>query len=262
MPGASGMLDSYTRADRGELRLLSRDSGQRTYPMNTSEQDSGAISTMPIYCGSCRRKTNHHVLHRASEDAGPNCDYYWASTHYFAQCAGCNAYCYAIETVTEDDWNTRTGEAESAWRVFPTPVDGRHVMENSHELPFEVACVYREVIDAINGKLSLLAAMGLRALIEAICIERNVTGNNLMERITGLASNGVLSRRDAEILHQIRFLGNSAAHEIRIAPPGEILAAFEIGESMLKSIYVVPHLANQVSMGQRRQQSDALPISE
>lgn len=200
-------------------------------------------STRIIYCGQCRRRTNHGVLHEAAEGSERDDDYQWCSTHYFAQCAGCNAYCYAIVTETEDSWDPHTGEMEATWRVFPKPVDGRSLMENSDLLPFRVSAIYREVIEAINAKLTLLSAIGLRALIEAICKERNVTGSNLQARIDGLATHGVLSANAADVLHGIRFLGNHAAHEIRKAPPGEILAALEIAESMLKSIYVVPHLA-------------------
>ena len=203
-----------------------------------------------IYCGMCRRDTNHHVLHTFTKKSDFHDQSLWQETHYFAQCAGCDAHCYAIATDTEDTWNSYTGEMESIWKIFPAPFEGRRLMENNHLLPSSVTAIYREVIEAINIKLSLLAAMGLRALIEAICNECHIAKSSLNKRIDELAAEGVLSTNQATTLHTLRFLGNHAAHEITKAQPGEILAALEIAESMLKSIYVVPHLANQVSTGQ------------
>ena len=64
-------------------------------------------------------------------------------------------------------------------------------------------------------------------MIEGVCNDRgikdgNVTDangvtkrkNNLEGRINGLAEKGLISTQQAETLHQIRFLGNDAAHEL------------------------------------------------
>ena len=105
-------------------------------------------------------------------------------------------------------------------------------------MPYKVRVIYDEVIDAINAQLAILAAVGLRALIEAICRERGIAGSNLMEMIDGLSEKGVLSANQAKILHSHRFLGNVAAHEIEKARREELFAALEIAESMLKTIYM------------------------
>ena len=207
-------------------------------------------STKSIYCRECRRDTNHGVLFETKQRSHVHDDDRWSKTHYFAQCAGCNSFCYAIATETEDSWNPHIEEMEPTWNVYPTPEDGVTVMENSHLLPDLVVGIYREVIDALNGRLSLLVAIGLRMLLEAICQECSVSGKNLRARIDGLVSDGLLSTQQVKILHKLRFLGNHAAHEITEPQPGEILAALEIAESLLKTIYVIPHLAQQVSTGQ------------
>ena len=75
----------------------------------------------------------------------------------------------------------------------------------------KVRILYEEVIEAVNAQLSILPAVGLRALIESICKERGVTGKNLSALIDGLSDKGVLSAKQAEILHSHRFLGNVAA---------------------------------------------------
>jgi len=63
-------------------------------------------------------------------------------------------------------------------------------------------------------RLPVLAGVGLRALIEAVCRDQGINGGNLEALIGGLATNGILSKAQADILHTHRFLGNAAAHEV------------------------------------------------
>ena len=62
---------------------------------------------------------------------------------------------------------------------------------------------------------------------------------------------GVLSKAQADILHTHRFLGNIAAHEITAAKPRELVAALEIAENILRTIYVLPELSKQIKTGKK-----------
>lgn len=217
-------------------------------------------ATEVIDCSKCRRKTNHKVLGYVENRSEPGEDLQWTQQHYLAQCAGCEAYCYAIHTFTEEDYDPGAKEQVGTWQVFPPASDGRSLMDYYEELPQQVFGIYQEVVGAINAELSLVAAIGLRTLIESICIERKVSSGNLQKSIDELASDGVLASKQTEVLHKIRFLGNIAAHQIREAQPGELLAALEIAESMLKTIYVVPVLATQVSTGQPTPKTNRRPL--
>jgi len=89
------------------------------------------------------------------------------------------------------------------------------------------------------------------ALIEAVCREQGIAGRNLEKLIDGLATQGVLSAAQANILHTHRFLGNVAAHEVISAQPRELVAALEIAENILRTIYVLPKLSQQVKTGRK-----------
>lgn len=201
-----------------------------------------------VYCGTCKRDTNHVILSKKEMRADPDSEYWWHQTHHFLQCAGCDTICYAVETTTEDDLHP--GErVESAWKTYPSREGERQPIDRMYALPYKVRVIYDEVIDAINMQLAILSAVGLRALIEAICRERGIAGRNLMEMIDGLSDEGVLSASQAEILHSHRFLGNVAAHEIERARREELLAALEIAESMLKTIYILSKLSDEIVTG-------------
>jgi len=124
-------------------------------------------------------------------------------------------------------------------------------MADHHHLPGKISSIYREVVGAMNAQLPVLSAIGLRALIEAICRERNVHGGNLENLIDGLATSGVLSAAQASILHGHRFLGNIAAHEVLSPKPRELVAALDIAETVLRTIYVLPELSKEITTGKQ-----------
>lgn len=206
---------------------------------------------MKIFCHECGKLTNHREIAKEKRSSGPEDEYSWGQTHYFAVCAGCDAISYAIETWEENDWDPETGDVQSAWQTYPRSEAQRQRMNDVFSLPPKVRQIYEEVIGAMNAQLPVLAGMGLRALIESICKDKNIAGGNLEELIGGLATGGILSTTQADILHAHRFLGNAAAHEITPAKPRELVAALEIAESVLRTIYILPGLSNEVKTGRK-----------
>lgn len=206
---------------------------------------------MKLFCHKCGRYTNHKVIAQKSVRFDADYEDPSGEDHHFAQCAGCDAYTYAISSWKEGDWNPHTGEMDLAWKTYPRSATERQPLEDDHRLPAKIRAVYLEIIGAMNAQLSVLSAIGLRALIEAVCRDRKIEGRNLEKLIDGLAENGVLSAAQAEILHGHRFLGNIAAHEVVSAKPRELVAALEIAETVLRTIYVLPELSKEIKTGRK-----------
>lgn len=99
--------------------------------------------------------------------------------------------------------------------------------------------VYEEAVAAIREEAHILAGLGLRATIEAICNDLKITGRNLEVRISHLASQGYVSVKDAARLHGIRFLGNDAAHEITKPEKRQIEIALKIVDHFISTIYIL-----------------------
>ena len=201
---------------------------------------------MKIFCHQCGKQTNHNVLAEEKVCSDEYDPYDWGANHYFARCAGCDAFTYAIEEWYADEC---TGEIDSTWKTYPRGATERKPMDDKHELPAKVQLIYNEIIGSMNAQLPVLSGIGLRALIESICRDQKIDGSNLKELIDGLATKGVLSKAQADILHTHRFLGNAAAHEITSADPRELVAALAIAENILRTIYVLPELSKQVTTG-------------
>jgi hypothetical protein len=121
--------------------------------------------------------------------------------------------------------------------------------------------IYRETIEAYNNELYTLTAGGLRAIVEAICIDKAIadgpveekdkaTGgtkivrrNNLQGKIFGMAEKGFLTQKQAEVLHEHRFMGNEALHDLEMPDPDNLKLAIDIIEHTLVTIYELEHRA-------------------
>ncbi len=91
----------------------------------------------------------------------------------------------------------------------------------------------------MNAGALILTGGGLRAIVEAICIDQNVTEGNLQARIDDLVSRGLLARPQAELLHEERYkryIGNEALHEVSLPAKGDIEDGLFIVEGLLNTI--------------------------
>lgn len=206
---------------------------------------------MKVKCNNCGVMTNHTVLQTHQNSAEPDADYHWSQRFEMIKCNGCDDVSLRIEICTEDDFNPHTGDPESRVSLYPERENERTRKPFDHvfQLPEKIRRVYREIIESMNNSMPILAGVGLRALIEAICADQVATGRDLKERIDSLSTLGSLSVKQADILHSHRFLGNIAAHEIIAAKPHELVAALDIAETLLKTIYILPELNDTIRTG-------------
>lgn len=113
-------------------------------------------------------------------------------------------------------------------------------------LPDSVSQVYAETYKALCNEQPVLAGVGIRALIEAVCQERNATGKTLEKKIDGLVDLNLLTSDGAKSLHNLRVIGNQAAHEVKPHSEEKLSAAMKIIEHLLEAVYVIPKYGNQL----------------
>ena len=88
--------------------------------------------------------------------------------------------------------------------------------------------------------------MGIRALVEAVCTEKQAKGKDLKQKIDDLVNIGVLTKEGAEVLHHTRLYGNKAAHEIAAMKETDLGVLMDIAENLLKNVYILPKKAAQL----------------
>ena len=200
-----------------------------------------------VLCTSCKNVTNHVVLaaHKISDDTH-NGDVQWWTNFQIIQCLGCDTISFRESSACSEDFDPYTGKIEESVKLYPDRMGGRGPIENFDEFPTRTKRIYLETLKALNNQTPILAAIGLRALIESICLEQNTKSKNLAKGIDELADMGLLSKRQADFLHNHRFMGNAAAHEIVSPKPEHLVAALDIAETLLKTIYILPDMADQI----------------
>lgn len=189
------------------------------------------------YCYACQRKTNHQILH---DTAIHDNDGYISYNFQIICCLGCDYHAFRLtETNLHECYQDEFGEWQCdsiIEKIYPKQISPKF---DIWLLPKTVHSIYLETLLAIQEDLDILAAIGLRATLEAICQDKKLSGHNLDKKIEQLFLNGFITERNANFLHSVRFLGNDAAHEIVKAEKHQIQAALKMIEYLIESTYIL-----------------------
>jgi len=110
----------------------------------------------------------------------------------------------------------------------------------SFSMPLKLGITYQEVVESFNAGLVTLCAIGLRALLEGICVDRGITDEvawGLGEKIDKLGACGYVSSQLATNLKSFKFIGDSAAHRLEVPEPEDLKLALEVIEELLTFFY-------------------------
>lgn len=202
-----------------------------------------------IYCSGCSRETYHaNIYSKAIDDEEiPDEDFpigyhYWGTmTHILYQCLGCDniTYCQSFHEpsmVNEINHKIIPYSTNKYFPAFSRVEFASHILIN--KLPKKISNLYKEVRISIENKAYILASAGLRAIIEGTYIDKNLSSQgDLEKKIDNLSNEGLLTKKDAQRLHSIRFLGNNAIHVLERPTEAQIKIALDIVNHYLKSIY-------------------------
>ena len=214
---------------------------------------------MKLFCNTCRQHTKHKVVqsysqtYRLEDNPGMSVDYA-NGTWEIIQCAGCELVSFQESWLTSEDWVPDQGPVPTVYR-YPKAEEDQLAVKYFFEAPAYIYRIYRETIQSFNIESYILCAAGLRAVIEGICEKENVKSGlvekkiggktfpkkeeNLEGKIEGLHQKGILSKKHAEILHALRFIGNEAVHKLNTPPRDDLKEAIEIVEHTIENLYVL-----------------------
>jgi len=203
-----------------------------------------------ILCHDCGKKTEHMVLSQVSNVDGDVNVTAWTD-YYFTQCNGCKSVTLLKEFRFSEYYspNPYTGENELDVEIslYPSRLQGRKEMTDLFSIPHGIGIIYSETLQAIINNQNILAGIGIRVIVEGVCNDKSSTGRNLKEKINDLANKGFITHDSATILHNLRFMGNRSAHEIKSHGSKELNIAFDIINILLQNVYVMPKKAVEIS---------------
>ncbi|EOX3395599.1 DUF4145 domain-containing protein, partial [Vibrio cholerae] len=228
-----------------------------------------------IQCLVCKHPTNHIVVLSADIDGQENYSesdwIYWDAHYQIVKCLGCDSFSFRktdsnsedYQQVGEDEWDNPVNEY-----LYPKRDINTLPTKNFLNTPSVIRRIYNEVISCYNNESYTLCGAGLRAIIDGLCAVNGVTDgpviktnpdgttqttrkSNLEGQISGLHEKGLLTEAHSSILHEHRFMGNKAVHELDMPSLEELKIAIDIVEHTLENIYELPEKASELRARKR-----------
>ncbi|MGG4180785.1 DUF4145 domain-containing protein [Virgibacillus pantothenticus] len=218
-----------------------------------------------IYCSTCKVKTNHGYILKYEETSNdfPEADFQFADSYYITKCLGCDTVAFFREYGDED--MVYLGEFETDKYVYPEEpvvevptVNYKYDIQYFKNAPDTILELYKQVVSCYELRHYLLAAVGLRMIIEGFCNDTSISdgyildksGNkkldqdkkemrkdNLEGRINGMEEAKLITPINAGILQQIRHLGNATVHELEVPKKSTVKKALNIIEDLIRTVY-------------------------
>lgn len=215
-----------------------------------------------VACDVCNRENKHLILQAVRKSGSELIDRRfsvdWFDDYQIIQCQGCETISFRILSWCSEcmDFDS-DGSSE---KLFPKRAIECLPLKTFNNTPRVISRIYREIIDSYNNEIYTLCAAGLRAIVEGLCAAQGIKdgpvevtkkdgsitvhrSKDLQGKISGLHEKGILTQRNAEILHEHRFLGNEAVHELHQPSAEELTLAIEIIEHTVESLYEIPQKA-------------------
>jgi hypothetical protein len=205
------------------------------------------------HCNNCSGDRKHVVanLHQFpwSQEIDDGFTIDGEERYELLQCAGCDAVTLRHSSfhseVTDDE-----GRVTPTITYYPPPTFRRipkwlHGITLSHGkdfsvvwLPDFVVRLMREVYTALHGECLSLAAMGVRALLEAVMIEHVGDCGSFQKNLEAFQAKGHISQSQSKVLETTLEVGHASIHR-RYAPSrDDITLVLDMTENIIEMLYI------------------------
>lgn len=217
-----------------------------------------------VLCSNCNSETNHFALQSVDTsgmelvDTLNDMDIWirWSDNYQIVQCNGCETISFRHKSWFSEYEGLGDGQDGTQVKLYPFRTTETLSEKDFYCIPVHLKRIYRETISSFNNELFTLCAAGLRGITEGICSDQNITDgpveinkngeirivrkSDLRAKIAGLTEKGILSQNSSIVLHEHRFLGNDAVHELAQPSIDELKIALHIIEHTLEELYEIP----------------------
>lgn len=243
--------------------------------MEQTELNKSVNEILPVLCIVCNNINKHRVISsvdKSGKESMSHWDdwndwYYWHNDFQIIECQGCSTVSFRSTSSNSEDFEyvDDYGNMQSTLTELIYPKRNR-TTKNTKEffnIPHNLRRIYREMIDCFNNENLTLCWAWVRALVEGLCIENGIMdweieisdkkwgtirkrSDSLQGKINGLHEKWKLTKENADILHEHRFLWNNAMHELYAPSWWELSLAIEILEHVFDNLYEIPRKASQL----------------
>jgi hypothetical protein len=194
---------------------------------------------MRNHCRSCGRSTQHEVL-ADDETITPwdrDGDFKLIDRYTMIKCMGCGTA--ALRWVFGIDGDPGTFKEV----IYPPPMIRRTPAWATDALqglviPQPILDLMRETYVAVQNDLTRLAAMGVRAALEQVMIEKVGDQKSFNNNLSHFEQDGYISARQRKLLASILEAGHAAIHRAWQPTRMDVSHLLDIAESIIESVYL------------------------
>lgn len=202
-------------------------------------------------CANCERETRQYILFLKKDRAAT--EYTDFVTDYMTlECGGCESISFLRREYIHDalpDDDMQYIDYNYSGRSDLHDIGYSFLREEDHEeLPGKLYDLYEEIKSTFRSDSNIMAGMGLRTLVEAICLQQKIPGRTLQNKIRQMHERGLISGAELPILDKLRLIGNDSAHQIKAFSIDKLTYALEIINHVLKSIYILPKINKRLKL--------------
>jgi len=205
------------------------------------------ITIRKAHCNTCGGERNHELLNsiekKWSEDVGADYAISGGDKYMVLECRGCESIKVRHESwfSEETDENGRPIVTE---RYYPSSVFRPHPRWLwSLDRSWHVTKLLNEIYQALQNDAPSLAAMGVRAVIEAIMVDKVGDQGSFVANLKEFQNKGYISSFQLGILEVVLEIGHASIHRGFIPELDQLEVALDTLENLIHSLYLLEHRA-------------------
>lgn len=206
------------------------------------------MSKRKVFCNTCQNETWHNVLHEVTQDNSEG-SYFEQITYHLVNCCGCEGIRLQVVEVSDACDRNENGNIVPFEYVFP-PKALRSKPKWIGQIlwPFHVETGFAnknalmlitEIYTALYNKCNRLGMMGIRALLEHVMIQKCGDLKSFSRNMEAFRDKGYISDVQKEALETVLEAGHAVIHRAHAPSESELLAALDITENLIHSIYIL-----------------------
>lgn len=196
-------------------------------------------------CVKCKIEIKQSVIVNIM-DTEEHVEYRLFKNYKILKCINCESITYKNEFVNSEDFfqigvehdGSPIYDDNAQIQLYPIR-DEETAFSKEFEkiLPEDIYFTYEEVIIALNNKMPVLTALGLRTLLEQI-IKYYGGVDDLGIILTQFEEDGFISTKQRALLDNIRYLGNDAAHRANSKSRKDLILHLKVLENLIQQLFV------------------------
>lgn len=209
-------------------------------------------ATTKAHCNRCAGETLHNVLHtvrRVWEEYDEDGDPYQheTATYETVQCCGCEEVKLKVAETGPYPALPPTYFPPATFRRRPEWTDSLMLQSfgvGIHKTLFEL---FSEVYKALQNGMPRLAAMGVRAVLESIMVDKVGDKGTFNKNVAAFAEEGHIAKKQVPRINAVLDAGSAAIHRGYAPSTEDVIAMVNLTENLVESLYFHDEQINAVA---------------